>query len=109
MTLVCRNARNLSTSGVISASWGNQTSLYSLLEYSKTLIGEKKPWEASLSGWFRCGRSILAPQLKVTRRLARMHVQCDVVGRFTLVRWSQTSLNTPLKGCASSLCRVLLI
>ena len=80
----------------------HQTSLYSILEGSKTLNCEKKPWEASLSGCFGRGRRIFAPQSKSdTGRLAGMHVQCVVVGRLSPVKWSQTSLNTPLKGSAS--------
>ena len=89
---------------------GHQTSLESILEGSKTLNCEKKPREASLRGCFGRGRRILAPKSKSdTGRLARMHVQCAVVGLPSSVRLSQTSLNTHLTGCASSLCRVLLI
>ncbi len=43
---------------------GHQTSLNCVLEGSKTLNDEKKTWEANLSGWFGCGRRILAPQSK---------------------------------------------
>ena len=63
---------------------------------------EKKLWEASSGAWFGCGRSIIALQSKSdTRRIARMRVQCGVVGPSTSFRWSQTSLNTPIKGHAS--------
>ena len=72
------------------------------MEGSKTLNCEKKPREESLSGCFGRGRRFLAPQSKSdTGRLAGMHVQCAVVGRTSSVKWSQTSLNKPLKGSAS--------
>ena len=48
--------------GALAIAGGHQTLLESLLEGFKTLNCEKKPWEASLSGMFGCGRSILAPQ-----------------------------------------------
>ena len=96
MALVCRNARNLSTLGTLANARRHQTSLLSILECSKTLNCEKKPREASSSGCFGRGRSILEPRSKSdTGRLAGMHVQCSVVGRTSSVRWSQTSLNTP--------------
>ncbi len=72
------------------------------MEGSKTLNCEKKPREASLSGCFGRGRRVLAPLSKSdTGQLAVMHVPCAVVGRTSSVRWSRTSLNTPLKGSAS--------
>ena len=81
---------------------GHQTSLESILEGSKTLNFVKKPREASLSGCFGRGRRILAPKSKSdTGRLARMHVQCAVVGLPSSVRLSQTSQHRPLKGSAS--------
>ena len=69
------------------------------MEGSKTLNYEKKPREASLRGCFGRGRRIFAPHLKSDTGglLARMHVQCAVVGRPSSVTWSQTSLNTLLK------------
>ncbi len=88
--------------GTLAIASAHHTLLYSILEGSKTLNCEKKPGEASFSGCFGRGRRILAPQSKSdTGRLAEMHVQCAAVGRISSVRWSQTSLNTPLKGSTS--------
>ena len=109
MALVCRNARNLSTLGDISDHQGTSDFTLKHIGRFEDAKLRKEALEATLSGCFGRGRRILAPQSKSDTATCENAVQCAFVGRSAAVGWSQTFLNTPLKGYASSLCRVLLV
>jgi hypothetical protein len=64
MALVSKMHVSWALRGTLAIASGHQTSLWSILEDSKTLNCEKKPWEESMSGCFGRCRCISAPQSK---------------------------------------------
>ncbi len=102
MALVFRNTHNLSYSGDISDRQRTFDIAFKHMGRFEDARLRRAALGSKLERLFWTWSYYFSTAVKkVARRLARLPVQCAVVGRSASVKWSQTSLNTPVKRYAS--------